>query len=161
MKCFLSMSLVVLRSESLSGKCAKLHTVAASNSRDHSIIACLHHMYMGVNLHAHPVHGELRIQHHANWEVATISPLFYNKPYWLHVILVKIAPDITFTSWSRHHFAHTMAASNNRDHLVRSLCYCLFTPHIMGVNVCAHTVCSELHIQCHANWEVATVVITI
>jgi len=27
---------------------------------------------------------------------------------------------------------HTAAASNNRDHLTRSLCYCLFAPHICG-----------------------------
>jgi len=35
---------LVLRSESLSGKCAKLHTVAASNNRDHmpwSLYYCL------------------------------------------------------------------------------------------------------------------------
>jgi len=41
---------IALRSESPSGKCAKLHTVATTNNRDtcrnHSIIACSHHIYM-------------------------------------------------------------------------------------------------------------------
>jgi len=52
--------------------CAKLRTMAASNNRDHSIIACLHHLYMGVVLRSHSVHGEPRIQRNANGEVATI-----------------------------------------------------------------------------------------
>jgi len=85
----------LLRSESLSGKCAKLHTVAASNNRDHkitlvitiskyyqlftsftsiirnhsprslhrdhSIIACSRHIYMGVIFCAHPICGESHI----------------------------------------------------------------------------------------------------
>jgi len=65
--------LTLLRSESPSSKCAKLHTVAASNSRDHdhSIIACSRHIYMGVVLRAHPVRGESHIQRNANREVAT------------------------------------------------------------------------------------------
>jgi len=33
---------------------------------------------MGAILHAHPVHGELHIQHNANGEVATTSSPFYN-----------------------------------------------------------------------------------
>jgi len=90
----------LLRSESLSGKCAKLHTMAASINRDqkitlvvtisqynqlftsftsiirghstrrlqpdHSIIACLRHICMGVILCAHPVRGESHIQRNAN-----------------------------------------------------------------------------------------------
>ena len=35
--CFAGIVVPLLRSESLSGKCAKLHTVAASNNRDHKI----------------------------------------------------------------------------------------------------------------------------
>jgi len=38
---------------------------------DHSIIACLHHLNMGVVLRAHPVHGESHIQLNTNGEVAT------------------------------------------------------------------------------------------
>jgi len=49
--------------------CAKLRTVAATieiTQRDHSIIACSRHIYMGVVLRAHPVRGELHIQRNAN-----------------------------------------------------------------------------------------------
>jgi len=44
--------LVLLRSESPGEKCAKLHTLVASNNRvhtrDHSIIACSRHVYIWV-----------------------------------------------------------------------------------------------------------------
>jgi len=63
--------LQLLRLESPRGKCAKLQTVAASNNRDHSIIALSRHVYMGVVLRAHPVRGESHIQRNANGEVAT------------------------------------------------------------------------------------------
>ena len=39
--------------------------------RDHHIIACSRHIYMGVVLRAHPVRGESHIQRNANREVAT------------------------------------------------------------------------------------------
>jgi len=39
---------------------------------DHSIIARLCHIYIGVVLHAHPVCGESHIQCNANREIATI-----------------------------------------------------------------------------------------
>ena len=42
--------------------------------RDHSIIACLCHINMGVILCTHPVRGESHIQHKANRQVAT--------PFW-------------------------------------------------------------------------------
>ena len=38
---------------------------------DHSIIACSRHIYMGVILCAHPVHGESHIQRNVNREAAT------------------------------------------------------------------------------------------
>jgi len=47
--------------------------------RNHSIIACLHHIYMGVVLRAHAVHGELHIQHNAIEVVATVG----FSPFWL------------------------------------------------------------------------------
>jgi len=55
-------NLVLLRSERLSGMCAKRRTVPASNNRDHpttSLCYCLFvpHIH-GVFLHAHPVRGE-------------------------------------------------------------------------------------------------------
>jgi len=68
---------MVLQSESSSGMCAKLHTVAASNNRDHptrSLYYCLFapHMY-GIVLRAHSVRGEPPIQRNASGEFATMS----------------------------------------------------------------------------------------
>ena len=40
--------------------------------RDHSVIACSRHAYMGVVLRAHSVRGEPRIQRNASGEVATV-----------------------------------------------------------------------------------------
>ena len=69
-------STILLQSESPSSKCAKLCTVAASNNRDHSFIACSCCIYMGVILCGHPIRGESHVQRNANWEVAT--------PWWKH-----------------------------------------------------------------------------
>jgi len=57
------------------GKPAKLHTVTASNNRDHaprSLYCCLFVPH-GVVLHAHSVHGKPRIQHNACGEGATLG----------------------------------------------------------------------------------------
>ena len=67
--------MALLRSESPSGKCTKLHTVTASNNRDHSIISCSRRIYTGVILRAHPLRGESHIQRDANREVATALAL--------------------------------------------------------------------------------------
>jgi len=45
-------------------------------NHDHSIIACSRHLYMGVVLRAHSIHGEPRIQRNANRQVATV---FYSR----------------------------------------------------------------------------------
>jgi len=50
----------------------------------------------------------------------------------------------------------TVAASNNRDHPTRSLCYCLFAPLIYIVVLRAHFVRGESHNQRNATGEVAT-----
>ena len=73
--------------------------------RDHVIIACSRHIYMGVILRAHPVRGESHIQRNANREDATTCPPFYNEPHRSQVLSVKVAPGATFTSWSQHHLA--------------------------------------------------------
>ena len=88
--------------------CAKLHTVAASNNRDHvpqSLHYCLFVpcIYIVV-LRTHPAHGESHIQRNATGEVVTTSPHFYIEPHWSHVLCVKAEPSTTFTSWSEHHF---------------------------------------------------------
>jgi len=59
---------------------------------------------MGVILRAHPVHWESHIQRNASREVTTISPPFYNELHRSHVLFVKSAPGMIFTSWSQHHF---------------------------------------------------------
>ena len=50
----------------------------------------------------------------------------------------------------------TMAASNNRDQLTRSLCYCLFAPHTYIFVLRAHPVRGESHNQRNTTGEVAT-----
>jgi len=69
-------SKVLLRSESPSGKRAKLRTVAASNTKDHasqSLYYCLFTplIYIVV-LRAHPVRGESYIQRNTTGKVATV-----------------------------------------------------------------------------------------
>jgi len=49
----------------------------------------------------------------------------------------------------------TVAASNNRDRPTRSLCYCLFAPHLYSFVLRAHPVRGESHIQHNASGEVA------
>jgi len=49
----------------------------------------------------------------------------------------------------------TMAASNNRDHLTRSLYCCLFMPYIYGVFLHAHLVRGESHIYRNTTRQVA------
>jgi len=67
---------LLLRSESPSGMCAKLRTVAASNNRDHparSLSYCLFapHTCIFV-LRAYPVRGESYNQRNTTGEVATL-----------------------------------------------------------------------------------------
>ena len=97
---------------------------------------------MGVILHTYPVCGESHVQHHDNREVETAVPPFYNKPHRLHVLSMKSAPGMIFTSWSQHHF---VAIRKPERHVHKSFTqlqqvtieitchdhsYCLFTPHI-------------------------------
>jgi len=136
--------------------------------RDHSIIACSCHIYMGVVRHAHSVRSKPHIQHNASGEVATTCPPFYNEPHQSHVLCVKVAPGTTFTFWSQHHFvaiekpeqqvrkaSHWQQATEimRRDHSIIA-CSC----HIyMGVVLHAHSVRGEPHIQHNASIEVAIV----
>ena len=76
-------STILLRSESPSGMCAKLHTVAASNNSSHSprsLYFCLFAPHICiVVLRAHPVRGETRIQRNATGEVATLFTLLIQR----------------------------------------------------------------------------------
>jgi len=75
---------------------------------------------MGVVLRSHPVRGESHIQRNANGQVATTYPPFYKEPHQSHVLCVKVAPAMTFTSWSQYHF---VAIGKPEQH-VRKASYC-------------------------------------
>jgi len=87
---------------------AKLHTVAASNNRDHPTRSLYYSLFAPciciVVFRAHPVRGESHIQCNATGEVATTYPPFYNEPHRSHVLCVKAELGTTSTSWSQHHF---------------------------------------------------------
>ena len=112
--------------------------------RDPSIIACSRHIYLCVALCAHPICVESHFQRNINWEVATTSPPFCSEPHLTHILFVKVAPGITFTSWSKNHFVvigkpwrqvcklHAVAARNNRDPTSSSFYFCLFATNIYG-----------------------------
>jgi len=51
-------------------------TTVEITCRDHCIIACSHHIYMGAVLRAHPVCGESHIQRNVSGKVATVSLTF-------------------------------------------------------------------------------------
>ena len=71
----------LLRSESPSSKCEK-HCGSEITCHDHSVIGCPRHIYMGVVLHAHPVHGESHNQRNVNGEVWTIPLLSWVSEKW-------------------------------------------------------------------------------
>ena len=116
---------IFLQSESPSGMCAELRTVATSNNRDHmpwSLYYCLFAPHIcGVVLRAHSICGEMHIQRNANWEFATTSPPFYNEPHRSHIILVKVSHSMSFTSWSQRHF---VAVRKPKRH-VRKASHCV------------------------------------
>jgi len=60
---------------------------------DHSIIACLHHIYMGVVLRSHSVRGEPHIQHNVNGEVAKLLIS-------VKCACVKLYPWVHCTQWN-------------------------------------------------------------
>jgi len=95
---------------------------------------------MCVVLRAHLICGESHIQCNASREVATTSPPFYNESHSSHVLFVKVAPGMTFISWSQHHFVvirkperQVRKASHcGSKQQQRSLYYCSFAPHLYG-----------------------------
>jgi len=112
--------MILLRSESPSGKCAKLWQQATIEitCRNYSIIACSCHLYMSIVLHAHSFRGEPRCN--TSREVAITSPPFYNEPHRSYVLIVTVPHGTTFTSWSQHHF---VAIGEPERHMCKSS-YC-------------------------------------
>ena len=78
--------MVVLRSESPSGKCAKLHSMAPSSNRHYaprSLYYCLLAPHTcGVVLRAHSVRGETRIHRNDSGEVATVAAYCWKTGSW-------------------------------------------------------------------------------
>ena len=158
-----------MRSESQSGMCTKLPTVAASNNRDHtpqSLYYCLFvpRIYTSsVFFRAHSVCGEPRIPVQRQWSGCNnISSFFQQTAPIVHSLCecwtkhdLHILGRRTILMWSESPSGmcaklHTVAASNNRDHMLRSLCYCLFAPRIYSAFLRAHSVRGEPRIpaQC-------------
>ena len=143
-----------------------------------SLFYCLFapHTYIFV-LPAHPVRGESHNQRNANGELQQHPLLFTTNhtdrtffvwrlnsarpphpghstnlmrseiPSGMSAKLRTVAAVITIK---------LVAASNNGDHLTRSLYYCLFAPHIHIFVLRAHPVRGESHNQRNATGEVAT-----
>jgi len=130
---------------------------------DHSIIACSCHM--SVVLRAHPIRGESHIPGNANGEVATTSFFlqwmaptthsFCEVCTWhdLHILVTvpfccdrkaRAASVQSFTLWQQ---ATTEITCH--DHSIIA-CSCHM---YMGVVLCTHPVCSELHIQTQLQWR--------
>ena len=142
-------SLVLLRSKIPSGKCAKLHTMAASNDRDHLLRSLYYCLFV---LHIYGCYSS-RTSH--SWGIAHSMQRQPRGGNNIPSFLQLNRTDHTFFLW-RLHLArsshpghstillrsespsgkcaklHTVAASNNKDHLTRSLYYYLFAPHIYG-----------------------------
>ena len=127
---------------------------------------------MGFIHHKHPVHGESHIQRNVSNEVATTSFPFNNEPHRSHILFVKVASDMTFTSWSQQHFVeigkleqqmrkalHCGSKQQQRspDKITLLMLVRATYTSITGVNLRAHPVRGESHIQCNANQEVATI----
>ena len=98
--------------------------------RDHSIIACLRHIYNGVILHAYPVRGESHNQRNTTGEVATTHPFsnlrsFGSKFTVLQKVLVTLlkfsAPPTVFRR------PHSDLAPGNCAHLAPFLCPWVYT----------------------------------
>jgi len=165
--------LCLLWSESPSGKCAKLHTVAANNNRDDmpwSLSCCLFMpcIYGCCSSHtsrswwvAHSTQCQLRDCNNILsflQQTAVIAHSFCEGCTWydLHILVTapfccdqkaQAASAQSFTLWQQATIEITC-----HDH---SIIAC--SRHIyMGVILPAHPVRGESHIQCNANWEVAT-----
>jgi len=119
--------------------CAKLHTVAASNNRNHAsqplllLLVQVTHIYFYSSRTSRSWWITQSTQHHRRGCNNIPSFLRRTTPIARSLLCVKAELGTTSTSWSQHHFVaignpsgmraklHTVAASNNRDHASQSL----------------------------------------
>jgi len=98
---------IVLRSEIPSGMSAKLHTVAASNNRDHapqSLYYCLFAPHMCWRFSSR-TSSSWWITHSTQRQRSGCNNIpFYNEPHRSYVLCRKAELGTTSTSWSQHHF---------------------------------------------------------
>jgi len=135
---------------------------------DHSIIACSRHMHIflffvhipfGVN---HTINATLpeRLQQHpllftTNHTVRTFFVWRLNStrpPHPGHSTIL-LRSEIPSGMYAK---LRTVAASNNRDHPMRSLYYCLFAPHTYIFVLRAHPIRGDSYNQRNTTREVAT-----
>jgi len=147
--------------------CGKLRTVVASNNRDHmpqSLYCCLFvPCIYSVFLHTDSILW--RTVHSSAMPVEWLEkhPLIFTKKRTDHTFFVwRLNPaqpsypghsTILLRSESLSGMCaklRTVVASNNRDHMLRSLYYCLFMPRIYSVFLRAHSVRGEprISMQC-------------
>ena len=138
---------VLLWLESLSGMCAKLHTVAARNNKDHmswSLFYCLFmsHIYGCYSSHISRLWWIARStpRQPRGWnssssflqQTASIACSFYEVSTW-HDLHILVTAPFCCDQKARAACAqklHTVAASNNRDHMPWSLLLLVHTTHI-------------------------------
>jgi len=159
----------VLRSESPSGMCARFHTVAASKNReiirrDHSIIACSHHIYIWVYSSCTSRSWWIAYSTQRQPRGCNNIPSFSQRTApiarslcegWtrhdLHILVTALfccdRKVQSFTLWQQLTIEIT-----RRDHSIIT-CSCQT---YVGVILRAHPVRGESHIQRKANREVAT-----
>jgi len=137
----------VLQSKSSNGKCAKPHTVAASNDRDHltrSLLLLLVHVtYICVLLFAHIPFVVNRTFNTTSTERLQQRPLLFavNRTYRTFFLWMLHLAPLSHPSQSttllrlespggKYAKLHTVAASNNRDPTSYSFCFYSFATHI-------------------------------
>ena len=159
--CTALFELIVLQSENLSGKYAKLHTVATSNNRDQAPRSLYYCMFVP------HTYGCSSSRISRSWWIAHSTPTVKLQKHPL--LFATNHTDRMFFLWTLHlaqpsHPGHstillrseslsgksaklrTMAATNNRDQVPQSLYYCLFVHVYKGVILCAYPVHGESHI---------------
>ena len=135
--------------------CTKLRTVAESNNRDHapqSLHYCLFaHIPFVVNHTFNAMPPERLQQHPLVFTTNRTDRTFFlcrlhtaRPPHPGHSTIL-LRSEIRMCAKLR-----SVAPSNNRDHALQSLYYCLFAPHIYIIFLRPHPVRGESHIQRNA-----------